>query len=60
MCLLYIYHQDVNNCTHLITDMQSKYKGNYPSRRVSPMMLCPLVMDVFKEGWIYNYYLEHT
>lgn len=50
----------VNRHTNLVTEMQSKYNGYYPSGRVPSMMLCPFVMCVLKEGWIYNYHLDGT
>lgn len=38
--------------TDLITDVKGKEKHQHASGGVTPMMLGPAVMDVFKECWV--------
>lgn len=38
-------------CAHLIAGVQGKEQGCEASGGLSPMMLCPVVMDVPEESW---------
>lgn len=37
---------------HLVTDMEGKKQDQHAGGGIAAVVLCPSVMDVFKEGWI--------